>query len=127
MGSSCNNVCSWTSCSFLYKSSMCELYIWDLYEQCGSCMYKTRVAGRSELQMFSIRYRSAIKHMLMLLGFIKPSGVYVPCCWAHLHCTIQLYWLTAFANKQAPMKYMSFVCYLDVNVWYSPLNFLKLL
>ncbi len=52
-------------------------------------MYKTRVAGRLKMQMFSIWYRSAIKHMLMLLGFIKPSGICVPCCWAHLHCTMR--------------------------------------
>lgn len=54
-----------------------------IYEMC-----KTRVAGRLEMQMFLIRYRSAIKHMLMLLGFIKPRSIRVPCFWAHLHCSI---------------------------------------
>jgi len=48
------NVCSCTSCGYVYKSFMCALYIWDFYEQCGSCMYKTRVAGRLNCRCFRL-------------------------------------------------------------------------
>lgn len=70
----------------LVVSELFACAIVDLYEQCGSYV-QNKGSGRLEIHVFLIKYRSAIKHMLMLLGFIKPRGICVPCCWARLHCT----------------------------------------
>lgn len=117
-----NNACFCSSCRYVYfwAAWMCSIYIWDLYEkslQCGSYVCKTRVAGRLEMQMFLIRYRSAIKHMLMLLGFIKPRSICVPCFWARLQCSMlnDLFvfgWLLLQTNKLLWSIYALYVVYM---------------